>query len=203
MKNNKARLYGLEILFSIILFIALLVSNRITYILLAIILSIYAIVVNMFFKKKKILSTNKNQANMLMIGFALIYLGIFYLLGLLVYNFNKSAVIFGFKSLYRYIIPLIVIIVSTEIIRFTFLSQDAKIRIFKKRIDISKIIMFIDMVLIDLVIHAGVYDLTNFNELLTVMGFIFFASVSYDLLSQNQDQVSLHDIAYLYKSKHT
>ena len=181
MKKNIVKLYILELLLMVILFIALLVSNKINYIMLALILFVYSIVVQLNFKKKKILSTYKKQVNLLMIGFALIYLGIFYLLGWFIYNFNASPVVFGFKSLYRYIIPLAIIIVSTEVIRFSFLSQDAKIRIFKVNVDLAKIITFINMVLIDLVIYVGVYDITNFDEFLTVIGFILFSSVSCNL----------------------
>lgn len=181
MKKNIVKLYILELLLMIILFIALLVSNKINYIILALILFVYSIVVGLNFKKKKILSTYKEQVNFLMIGFALIYLGIFYLLGLFIYNFSASPILFGFKSLYRYIIPLIVIIFSTEVIRFSLLSQDAKIRIFKVNIDLTKVITFINMVFVDLVIYSGIYDITNFSEFLTVVGFILFASVSCNL----------------------
>ena len=181
MKKNIVKLYILELLLMIILFVALLVSNKINYIILALILIAYSIIVVLNFKKKKILSTYKKQVNLLMIGLALIYLGVFYLLGLFVYNFSASPTIFGFKSLYRYIIPLAIIIFSTEVIRYSLLSQDAKIRIFKVNVDLSKIITFINMVLVDLVIYTGVYDITNFNEFLTVVGFILFASVSCNL----------------------
>jgi len=181
MKINKIKLYILEIIFSIILFIALLVSNKITYILLSVILLTYAIIVKSTMKKKKVLSINKKQVNILMIGFALIYLGIFYLSGLFIYDFVKSPTLFGLTTLYRYIIPLVIIIISTEIIRYSFISQEIKIRLFKKQIDLSKIIMFIDMVLVDLVIYTGVYDLTNLNDFLTAVGFILFASISCNL----------------------
>lgn len=181
MKKNIVKLYVLQLLLMITLFIALIVANKVNYIILALILLIYAVIISINFKKKKILSTNKKQVNFLMIGFSLIYLGIFYLLGLFIYNFSASPILLGFKSLYRYIIPLIIIIISSEIIRFSFLSQDAKIRIFKVNVDLVKVITFINMVLIDLVIYTGVYDITDFNEFLTVIGFILFASISCNL----------------------
>lgn len=181
MKKNTVKLYVLELLLMIILFIALLVSNKINYMILALILFVYSIVVGLNFKREKILSTYKKQVDFLMVGFALIYLGIFYLLGLFIYNFSASPILLGFKSLYRYIIPLMVIIFSTEVIRFSLLSQDAKVRFFKFNVDLAKPITFINMVLVDLVIYSGVYDITNFNEFLTVVGFIFFASVSCNL----------------------
>lgn len=182
MKRNNIKVYSLTILLMTILFFTLLVLNKMTYIKFSIILAIFALITSLCLKKKKILSIYKKQVMWLMIAFALIYLGVFYLLGMIEYDFYKAAAIFNFKTLYRFIIPLTIIIISTEIIRYLFLSQDAKIRIFKKNIDLSKIITFISMVLIDLIIYVGVYDLTNYDDFLTVMGFVLFSSVSCNLL---------------------
>jgi hypothetical protein len=38
------------------------------------------------------------------------------------------------------------------------------------------------MVLVDLVIYTGVYDITQFNDFVAVIGFVLFASVSCNLL---------------------
>jgi len=182
MKKNIIKLYILEILFTIILFIALLVSNKINYIFLASIIFTFSLIFSLTFKRKKTLSIYKKQVILLMTGFAVIYLGIFYLMGLFIYDFNASPILFSFKTIYRYVIPLTVIIISTETIRFTILSQHTKIRIFKTKVDLSKILTFINMILIDLIIYAGVYDITNLNEFITVIGFILFASISNNLL---------------------
>lgn len=181
MKKDKFRLYFLEILLLVILFSALLVLNKMTYTVLAIILFIYAIIVKSFLKKKKFLSINKGQVNLLMVGFGIIYLGFFYLIGLLINDFYKQPITFSFTTLYRFILPMATIIVSSEVIRFSFLSLDTKVRIFNKNVDISKIITFINMVLIDLIVYTGVYDLSNYNDFLTVVGFTLFASVSCNL----------------------
>lgn len=182
MKKNIIKLYILEILFTIILFIALLVSNKINYIFLASIIFTFSLIFSLTFKRKKTLSIYKKQVILLMTGFAVIYLGIFYLMGLFIYDFNASPILFSFKTIYRYVIPLTVIIISTETIRFTILSQHTKIRILKTKVDLSKILTFINMILIDLIIYAGVYDITNLNEFITVIGFILFASISNNLL---------------------
>lgn len=182
MKKNIVKLYILELTLMIILFIALIVSNRISYLLLALILLVFLVITETNFKKKKVLSTFKKQVSILMFGFALIYLGVFYLLGFFKFNFNTSPTLFSFKSLYRYIIPLTIIIISSEKIRFKLLSQTSSIKIFKKNIELAKILTFINMTLIDLVIYTGVYDITNFNEFLTIIGFILFSSISCNLL---------------------
>ena len=181
MKKHLIKIYGLEILLLIILFFTLLVLNRTSYIVIAVILGLLAFITKFALSKKKILSISKEQVKWLMLAFALIYLGAFYFLGMIKYNFYRSATIFGFKTLYRFIIPLIVIIISTEFMRNRLLSQEADIIIFKKKVDLSSVITFICMVIVDLIIYIGIYDLNNLDDFLTVLGFIFFASASCNL----------------------
>ena len=181
MKKHIIRVYVLEILLMIILFFTLIVLNRPSYIMLSIILSVLAIITKIILNKKKIVSISKKQVKWLLISFSIIYLGVFYFLGMIKYNFYKSPTLFGFITLYRFIIPIIVIIISTEFIRHRLLSQDAEVILFKRRINLSNIITFICMIMIDLIIYIGIYDLSNLDDFLTALGFIFFASVSCNL----------------------
>ena len=182
MKDNKIKLYILEILLFVILFVALIVSSKLTYITLSLVLLAYTILIKIIFKRKIPLSIYKKQILIFMTSFALIYIGIFYLFGLYAYNFSKTPTAFSLKSINRYIIPLTVIIISTEEIRQTFLFQNGKINILKKERDISKILLLINTVLIDVLIYARLYDVTKFDDFLTVIGFIILASVSCNLL---------------------
>lgn len=181
MKKDKFKLYFFEIIFLIILFIALFVSSKISRIFLAVIISIFGILVKILFKKKKIIHTSSKEVMILMIGLGLLYVGVFYLLGLTYFNFNKHMVLFSFKTTINFIIPYIAIIISSEIIRFTLLSQNGKIRIHNTNYDYSKALTFIIMVLIDLIIYIGVYDLGRLEDLLAAIGFISFASISCNL----------------------
>ena len=181
MKKDKIKLYFLEIIFLIILFIALFVSNKISRIVLAIIILLFGIIVKLLFKKKKIIRTTSKEVMYLMMGFGLLYVILFYLLGFIYFNFNQHRVLFSFETIINFIIPYIVIIVSSEVIRFTLLSQNGKIRIRNTNYDYSKGLTIIIMVLIDLIIYTGVYDLTRLEDLLAAIGFISFASISCNL----------------------
>lgn len=181
MKKDKIKIYVIEILLIITLFFAIFASNIITRSILSIIMLCFSIFIRKLFKRRKPASINKKQVTILMIIFALIYVGIFYLLGLY-FGFTKSKVILSFWSITRFIIPLTIIIVSAEIIRKVLLQQKTTIRIKKKQINISPILTYIAMVLIDLVIYTGVYDLTNLDDFLTAVGFVLFASLSSNLL---------------------
>ena len=175
MKKEKFKLYILEILLLIFLLIAIIISKRITYITLAISLTIYTILLKITITKKKILSIYKKQISISMILFGIIYIGLFYIFGFYAYDFSKSPTSFGLKTIYRYILPLTLIILATEEIRQTLITKNGTINILK--LDISKIILFINTVLVDILIYIRLYDIKELDDFLTIMGFITFASI--------------------------
>lgn len=181
MVKNKIKIYLLQIILIIILFFALFASNMVTRGVLSIFMSCYALLVYYFLKRRDIKSIRKKQVMLLMFIFALVYLGVFYALGLY-FGFEKTKVALGLWSLWHYIIPLGLILVSTEIIRSVFLQQDAKITYRSKSYDLSLVLTYIATVLVDLVIYTGIYDLTNLNDFLTALGFVLFAALSTNLL---------------------
>ena len=113
--------------------------------------------------------------------FALVHLAVFYALGLY-FGFTKAKVVLSLWSIGRFILPLTIIIVSAEVIRNIFLSHDASITIKSKKIDISLMLTYVAMVLVDLVIYTGIYDLSNLDDFLTALGFVLFAALSTNLL---------------------
>lgn len=100
----------------------------------------------------------------------------------LYFGFEKAKITLSLWSIFRFIIPLTLIIVSSEIIRQRFLQQDVKINIKSKKINLSLVFTYISMVLIDLLIYNGIYDLTNLEDFLMALGFVLFASLSCNLL---------------------
>lgn len=181
MKIDKLKVYALELILIAILFFALFASNIFTRSVIAIIMALYAVLVVWCLKKRKISSVYKKQVTFLMIVFTGIYLGIFYLLGLY-FGFMKSKVVLSLWSIGRFIIPLSVIIISSEMIRKVFLSQNITWTFRKLKINISLILTYISMVLVDLLIYTEVYDLSNLEDFLTAIGFVLFASLSCNLL---------------------
>lgn len=170
--RDKLTIFFLELMLLLILFFALFVPNIFTRIVLAILLFIYMIAILIILKKRKILSIYSKQVTYLMFALGLVYVISFYMMGIY-FGFYESTVKLSFWSLFHYIIPYIIIIVSSEVIRYIFLSQ---------KIKITKILTFISMVLIDLVLYINVYNITSLEKLLTVIGYILFASISCNLL---------------------
>lgn len=181
MKKDEIKNLITIILLIIILFFAFFKTNIINRQILSIIMLIYAILTCALLKKRNIDSIYKKQVNVLLVIFSFVYITIFYLLGLY-FGFTKSKVLLSLWSLIRFIIPLTVIIVTSEIIRHKFLSQNIFIRVKDKKKNLSPLLTYIAMVLIDLLIYTGVYDLTNINDFLTAIGFVLFASLSCNLL---------------------
>lgn len=181
MKRDKLKIYILQLLLIVILFFALFAPSIFTRSILMVIMFIYMIITFFFLKKRKIDSIYKKQVTILMTIFAVLYLGIFYLIGIY-FGFEKSKVVLSIWSLFRFIIPLSIIIISSEIIRKVFLSQEAIIHIKSININLSQIFTYIAMVLVDLVIYTGIYDLTNLDDFLMALGFVLFASLSCNLL---------------------
>ena len=172
MKKDKIRTFTIEFVLLIILSLALFVPNIITRKILALFLTLFAIIVVILIKRKVIKSIYNKQVFWLMIGFGVIYLTVFYLMGLY-FGYYEAAAKFSFRTIKDFIIPLVLIIVTSEIIRFLLIGQKWKL---------SKILVLINMVLVDLVVYISVYDLTNFDDMLAVIGFIFFASIACNLL---------------------
>ena len=181
MKKDKIRIFVLEISLLVFLFFALFALNIISRKNLALIICIYAIVVSFFLKKRKISSINTKQVTILMVVFAMFYLVIFYLLGLH-FGFVKPKIMFSIKTIFNFILPLGTIIVASEWMRRIFLSHKLQIKFKSKKIDLSSIFTYIAMVMVDLLIYTEVYDLAKLDDFLTVLGFVFFASLSCNLL---------------------
>ena len=181
MKKDKIRIFILEISLLVFLFFALFALNIISRKNLALIICIYAIVVSFFLKKRKISSINMKQVTILMVVFAMFYLVIFYLLGLH-FGFVKPKIMFSIKTIFNFILPLGTIIVASEWMRRIFLSHKLQIKFKSKKIDLSSIFTYIAMVMVDLLIYTEVYDLAKLDDFLTVLGFVFFASLSCNLL---------------------
>lgn len=181
MKKDKLKLYFIELLLFSCFLITIIVSNKMTYTTSAIILTVSMLIVKSLLKKKNTKSLYQKQVFYLMFGFAIIYLALFFFIGILKNDFLHQPVTFEFKTLYRFIIPISISIITSEIMRSILLSQEGTIRIKNFQGDISKVLTFVNMVLIDVLIYIGVYDLTSYEQFSAALGIIIFASISCNL----------------------
>ena len=181
MKKDKIRIFILETLLVAILFFALFALNIVSRWVLVIVLGIYAVAATQLYKRRKIVTAEKKYATLLMVIFAIFYIAIFYLLGLY-FGFTRAKILLSISTILRIILPLSIIIISSEVLRRVFLSQKLQIKIKSFKLDISPILTFIAMIIIDILVYAEVYNLAKLDDFLTVLGFVFFASLSCNLL---------------------
>lgn len=181
MNNDYKKTYILELFLIVILLILLIVPVAYIRWGTAIVLLIYAVISNLSLKREKIKSHYKSSVFIIMIVLAIMYLGILYAFGLY-FEIVRSKITLTFITLFKIIIPLVVIVVSTEFIREKFLSQELNIRIKSKKFNLSPVLTLLSMVLIDVLINNGNYNLNKLEDFLTIIGLVIFSSISSNLV---------------------
>lgn len=172
MKNEKVRLYTIEFTLIIFLLLAMIFNDTITRQVTAVVLLVSMIISVKLIKTDKTKLTNNRQIIILLSAFGILYLATIYILGIFV-GFYSATVKLSIWSILNYIIPYIVIIVSSEIIRKSVLLKEDKK---------SKIIILIAMVMLDVYLSTNIYSLETVNDYFVLIGFIVFSSIANNLL---------------------
>ena len=173
MRTDKFKTYSLEIIIiGIISILAIFQFEFITKSSIAILLFLYFIIVRKLLIKRETLSINSKSVLFIMLFFGIIYLGIYYTTGIFT-GFYKATIKLSIWSLKNFTIPIALIIILTEKIRFILLSQKAKY---------SKFLTLIFAVLVDIAVYSRVYDIAKVNDFLALVGYIIFSSISSNLL---------------------
>ena len=170
MGKDKTRIITYEVLLVVIFSICTLLHITDNKLLFSIITMIVAILSSFLFKRKRLYRNNK-KITLLMTIFGILYVGLFYMMGLYG-GFLKSS-LYSFKTIFEYIIPIIIIIVSTEIIRSKLLNNDSKESI---------ILITIITTIIDVSIYLDAFKLVSLNNFLSIIGFLIFSYLSSNLL---------------------
>ncbi len=181
MKKGNIKTLLLETFLILIFFFALFASKIVSRYLVACILLITTIVL----KKKWRIKSNEyiygKQVGILMILFAIIYIATYYALGLH-FGFTGSAYVMSLSLFLRILIPFTIIIISVELLRKILLSQDARITIKGKKLNISIVLTYIMTVIVDLIIYVGIYDLSTLESTLKILGLVLFSTLSSNIL---------------------
>lgn len=172
MKSEKVRLYTIEITLIIFFLLAMIFNNVITRPVIAIVLLVFMVISKLLIKSEKQTLRTSTQITVLLIGIGLIYVILLYMLGIFT-GFYTSTVQLSIWSIWNYIIPYIVIIISAENIRKTLLLKEGKY---------SKAIVLVMMVLLDVIINTNIYSLNTVNDYFVLVSFIIFASIANNLL---------------------
>lgn len=172
MSKDKQNIYKIEIILVVLFLICTFSTLTVSKYFTAGFLLISALVVSLVLKKQRILKINKKKIRIIMLIFGILYVALFYMLGLYTGFYNQTNVL-SLKTIFKYIIPITIIIVSTEVIRDKLLI-DTSLR--------SKILLTIICTLADISIYLDVYGFSNLDSFLGLMGFVIFAAIANNLL---------------------
>ena len=126
MEKDKIKTYVLEFILISIPLLALFIPNTVTRTILAVVLVGLTFFVTSILKKRKLYSIYHKQSTILMALIGLIYVIVFYLMGLY-FGYYQATIKLSIKTLMKYIIPIATTIISSEIIRSILIMEKSKI----------------------------------------------------------------------------
>ena len=171
MKTNK-KILTAELLLVVILALCTLFHLTNSKYFTAALLTIAAALILYVFNRKPVLKKNRKKVMKIILIFALLYVALFYMMGLYS-GFYRSSTTFGLKTILNYIIPITIIIIATELIRSRLLIEKSKK---------SRLLIFIFGTIVDISIYRSIYNLEYLDSFLAFLGIITFASIANNLL---------------------
>jgi signal peptidase I len=173
MKKDKVIEYMLLVIICMLTFFNLFLPNvELQKWTLTIFLVLYTIVLTKIFKFKKVDNVNKSKIIILIMGLSIIYVFLLYLIGIYV-GFYKNINAFTSERIFKTILPYIIIVICSEIIRQIFVTTQNKI---------NTIIVTIVLVLAEITIFINTSNIWNLGEMLILLGYVTFPSISINLL---------------------
>lgn len=138
----------------------------------AILLLLSAIIIPRFVKKRPILSIYKRQVLIIISVIALLYVMIFYLSGL-EFGYYKNPYRFAGSNIWRFFLPIAVIIVATERVRYVLMAQkDA----------LTRAMCYISCIIADMLICSNIPSVTSFNTFMELVAGTFFPALLSNIL---------------------
>ena len=172
MNTDKKTIYTVSISIFAILFFALFIpANNIKLVFLPIVI-ILAIVAHRFIKKRTVLDMNKNTVSFLMLLIGVLFVVLLYMTGI-GFGFYRSTYRLTTYTVFSYIIPISLIIVSIELIRSVLLQQRNKY---------VTVLAYLIGVVTDLVIFTNLNFFGNFDNFLHAFGLMFLPSLTFNIM---------------------
>lgn len=173
MKKDKVIEYILLIIICTVTFFNLFLLNvEIQKTILTVFLIIYTIIVFKILKFRKIDNKNKKKIIILFLGFSILFILILYFIG--IYSgFYKNVNSGNNKVFLNTVVPYTICIICSEIIRQIFVAKENKK---------TTLFMTLALVLTEIAIFTNLSKVWNLEEMLVLIGYIVFPSVSTNLL---------------------
>ena len=197
MPRNKRVLYILSSIMPAALLLTFFISGVSRQVAAGVTL-VMAFLVILLVKKRSILAIERRQATLIVGLYALMYVALTYIVGLR-YGFgNRSVYGFSAESLLNNVIPITVIIVTSEIIRRVLIAQEEKK---------AAVLCYLGCVLADLLIFYGFSDITSFGKFIDALAQVFLpafiSNLAYHKISKRHGALPnilyrLITVLYLY-----
>ena len=161
------RIFSASIFFVLllVLFLPLGVSGRIVA---AILLPPAAVLAFLFIKKRNIPSINKNQVLLIVIAAASLYVIAYYLTGLK-FGFFQNPYRFTIgTNFFKFLLPIAVIIVATEVIRYVMMAQNDRP---------TSVMCYLSCVVAEMLICSNLPSVTSFNRFVDLVAGAFFPAL--------------------------
>ena len=172
MNTDKKILYSISLsLFAVLLAVLFLESNSGRLIAAALLIP-FAAATWFFIKKRSILSIRKREVLLVMSA-----VGVIYVLLMLISGFYFGYIVNSYairlEVLWKYILPITVIIITVEIIRSVLLAQNNKI---------VSVITYFFCVFAEMLAFSTINSITSFNRFMDLVGMTLFPAISANLL---------------------
>ena len=175
--DNK-RLYTLCIMLFALLLVALFIPFY-SKIALACLLAVSALTIFVWVKKRSILSLFKKEVTLIVTVLALVFVMLYYLTGIK-FGFATSPKRLTWTSLFKELLPTLIMIVAIEIIRYVFLAQKKPLVSF---------LTYLSGIIVDVLIYSNVPFIQSFNGFMTVIGLnllpAFLNNVTYQYICKS------------------
>lgn len=173
MQTDRKVLYTISLSSLAVLFLAWIFPNEISgRIVAAIFLLPLAGITCFFVKKRSALSINRRQVLLLMAVIGLLYVVLYYVTGLH-FRFYRTGYRFDLDGIVRFILPITVIVVATELIRSVIRAQNSKL---------ADALTYLSCVVAEVLICSHIGGIHSFNKFMDVVGLSFFPAIVSNLL---------------------
>ena len=171
MNSDKKLFYIISALFVCALLLVCFISNDVaSNIAFAVVCSVFAILFFIKVKKRSILAVEKRQVVVLMAAIAIIVITAYYLTGL---AFGFQEVLLSPRYLWKYVLPFIVIVFASELIRSVIIAQKNKI---------TDIIFYFVFVALDAAVIYQRGEAITFDKFIDLVAMIIIPSLVANVL---------------------
>ncbi len=168
MNKDKKVLYTISIIAFAVLLVIFVVTARNSVIVTAVAMALITPAVYFLIKKRSSLSINKREVLMLTTIVAALYVILMLIAGTFVTSY-KNPYFVNVERLFELIIPSVIIIIASEIIRYVLLGQKNKF---------ATIMSWLICVIAEVLMFSGIADFENFNHFMDLVGMTLFPAVS-------------------------